>query len=249
MIKSNKGFSLIELAIVLLIVALLLGGLLVPLTAQIDQQKAKDTQKTLAELKEALIGFAIINGRLPCPATPNSVTGLESYVGVVGASACTNPFDGLLPAATLGITPINNKGLLLDGWNNPIRYAVSNATVGLATNAFTTTYGMKTATISSLAGTNLIYLCSSATGITPGVSCNTATTLTNNAPVLVFSLGKNGNLGVIGPDELENTNGDKIFVSHDQSSAGAGNEDFDDMLNWIPIGTLINRLVSAGQLP
>ena len=245
---DQLGFSLIELSIVLLIVALLLGGLLVPLTAQIDQQRAKETQKTFAELKEALIGFAIVNGRLPCPATPNSSTGLESYSGGVGASPCTNPFNGLVPAATLGISPINNQGLLLDGWNNPIRYAVSDANIGTSTNALTTSNGMKTATISSLAGTNLLYVCASATVINI-TNCGTATKLTNNAPALVFSLGKNGNLGTLGADEQANTANKPVFVSHEQSSAGAGNEDFDDIVVWLSTGILINRMVSAGQLP
>ena len=246
------GFSLIELAIVLLIVTLLLGGLLVPLTAQIDQQRTKETQKTLAELKEALIGFAIVNGRLPCPATPNSSTGLESYSGTVGASACTNPFNGLVPAATLGVSPVNNKGLLLDGWNNPIRYAVSDANIGTSTNALTTSNGMKTATISSLAGAKLLYICSSSSGITLA-TCGSPTPptikLTDNAPALVYSLGKNGNTGVIGPDENANTDGNLVFVSHEQSPDGASNEGFDDIANWLSSSILINRMVAAGQLP
>ncbi len=66
--SGQKGFSLIELAIVLVVVALLIGGLLVPLSMQIEQQRIRDTQKTLEEIKEALVGFAIANGRLPRPA-------------------------------------------------------------------------------------------------------------------------------------------------------------------------------------
>lgn len=241
---NQHGFSLIELAIVLLIVTLLLGGLLVPLTAQIDQQRSKETQKTLAELKEVLIGFAIVNGRLPCPASSTS-TGLESPVG---GGTCTNFFNGFVPAATLGMSPVNAQGFLLDGWNNPIRYAVSNATIGLATNAFTTFNGMKTATINSLVGANLLYICTSASVIT-ATSCGTATKLADNAPALVFSLGKNGNAVGAGSDEAANANGDKVFVSHDQSPVGATNGEFDDIVTWLSSGILINRMIVAGQLP
>lgn len=246
--RFTAGFSLIELAIVLFIVALLLGGLLMPLTAQIDQQKAKDTQKTLADLKEALIGFALVNGRLPCPAAPLAGTGLESPAG---GGVCTNFSNGFVPAVTLGMTPVNAQGFLLDGWNNPIRYAVSNATVGGFPNAFTSPLGMKTATIGSLAGANLLNVCSNsiAIALTCGPSPAT-TTFTDNAPALVFSLGKNGNTaGLIGPDEAANTNNDKIFVSHEQGTDGAGNEGFDDIVNWLSTGILINRMVAAGQLP
>src|SRR3990167_394325 len=67
---KNKGFTLIELAVALFIVSLLLGGLLAPLSAQIQARRISDTNKSLHEIKEPLLGFAIIhNARLPCPAT------------------------------------------------------------------------------------------------------------------------------------------------------------------------------------
>lgn len=246
-LDRQLGFSLIELAIVLFIVALLLGGLLVPLTAQIDQQRTKETQKTLADLKDALIGFAIINGRFPCPASTTS-NGLESPVG---GGNCTNYFNGFFPAATLGFTPVNSQGLLLDGWNNPIRYVVSGKTLGTTANALTTLNGMKTATISSM-NTDLLYVCSSATNIT-ATACGAAPviTLTNDAPAIVFSLGKNGNTAGAGTDEAANAiaSNNKMFVSHDPTSAGATNGEFDDIFAWIPSGILISRMVAAEQLP
>jgi len=56
------GFSLVELAIVLIIVALLLSSLLSPLSAQIDQRNYNETQQQISEIREALIGFAVANG-------------------------------------------------------------------------------------------------------------------------------------------------------------------------------------------
>lgn len=246
----TKGFSLIELAIVLFIVALLLGGLLVPLTAQIDQQRAKETQKTLADVKEALIGFAILNGRLPCPATAIS-NGIEKFTGAIGTTPCTTYFSGFVPASTLGMAPVNNQGLLIDGWNNPIRYAVSDVTLGMTPNALTTTNGIKTETIASLTGKNLLNICASSTGNTvgPTPTCGTAIKLTDSAPALVFSIGKNANAGTLGPDESANTDNNLLFISHEQSSGGAGNEDYDDILSWLSSGVLISRMVSAGVLP
>ena len=241
----QPGFSLIELAIVLLIVTLLLGGLLVPLTAQIDQQKTRETQKILADSKEALIGFALVNGRLPCPASATS-NGQESPVG---GGNCTNFYNGFVPAATLGMTPINTQGLLLDGWNNPLRYAVSNEAIGTSNFALTSSNGMKNATINSLSSKSLLYVCGSASGIVANTSCGTAVTLTSNAPALVYSLGKNGSIVGAGLDEAANANNDKIFVSHEQTAASAANGEFDDMLSWLSTGILINRMVTAGLLP
>ena len=246
--KANNGFSLIEMAIVLFIVALLMGGLLPTISSQIEQKNRSDTRKKLDEIQQALLGYAIINGRLPCPAS-NTSNGLESPS--TGGN-CSNFFNGFVPAATLGLSPINNQGLLLDEWNNPIRYAVSNKTIGISTFALTTTNGMKNATISSLAGTSLLYVCSSATNITT-TACGPSPviTLTSDASAVIFSLGKNGGTTAAGIDETANSiaSNDKMFVSHDPAPVGATNGEFDDILVWIPSVTLINRMVTAGQLP
>jgi prepilin-type N-terminal cleavage/methylation domain-containing protein len=54
-----QGFTLIELAIVLIIVTILIGGLAVPLSAQIQARRIAETQKTLEEAREAIIGYAM----------------------------------------------------------------------------------------------------------------------------------------------------------------------------------------------
>ena len=68
--KAARGFSLVEMAIVLAIIGLLLSGLLLTLGTQVDQRNASTTQSQLEAAREALLGFAIIYGRLPCPAPP-----------------------------------------------------------------------------------------------------------------------------------------------------------------------------------
>ena len=132
-----RGFSLTEMAVVLVIVALLIAGMMLPLSAQQDIRARQETERTLKDVQEALLGFAVTNGRLPCPANLAS-NGFETPVG--GVCACVSP-DCFLPAATLGIAPINAVGQALDGWQNPIRYAVTTVN----TSAFTTGSGMKNA--------------------------------------------------------------------------------------------------------
>src|SRR5688572_19844594 len=82
----QQGFSLAELAIVLLIVGLILAGVLTPLGAQIEIRKTAETTKILEDVKEALLGFAAANGRLPCPASDTS-NGQESFC-TTGAMPC-----------------------------------------------------------------------------------------------------------------------------------------------------------------
>ena len=248
--RRVAGFSLIEMAIVMLVIGLLLGGLLAPLSAQIEQQRTNETQKFLAEIKEALIGFAVANGRLPCPAI-SAASGVESFN--VGGDAtngdCSNFNAGFVPAATLGLAPVDGQGFAIDAWNNRIRYAVTSSNA----NAFTTTNGMKTTGLSSLAPNLLV--CSTAS--TSGSSCsvaNSALTASPGVPVVIYSTGKNGGYGGAGTDEAENPNPnsadtDRVFASHTPTPSNAANGEFDDIVVWISPNILFSRMVAAGQLP
>ncbi len=226
----HRGFTLTELAIVLVIVALLVGGMLVSLSTSRDIANIKETQKQLASINEALLGFAAAQQRLPCPAV-GGATGIESPAGGV----CTNNFNGFVPAITLGITPTNEQGYAIDVWDNPIRYAVSNTN----TNAFTKANGMKDNWSSGL--TPDLAVCGSATGVN-ATSCNTAPQLTNNAVAVVFSTGKSGNTA-LSADETANTNNDGVFINQTQSPT------FDDIVTWLSPNILYNRMISAGRLP
>ena len=62
-----RGFTLIECAIGMLVVTFLISALLPPLTAQIEQRQVSDTQATLTQIADALMGYSTANGYLPCP--------------------------------------------------------------------------------------------------------------------------------------------------------------------------------------
>jgi prepilin-type N-terminal cleavage/methylation domain-containing protein len=116
-----QGFTLIEIAIVLLVVGILLGYTvaLFPRQQELKQYRAADQE--MEEILAVIIGFAQVNGRLPCPAIPNTI-GLEDGGGGVN---CNN-YGGFVPANTLGLTgKLNDDSLLIDPWGNPYRYYVS----------------------------------------------------------------------------------------------------------------------------
>jgi prepilin-type N-terminal cleavage/methylation domain-containing protein len=237
------GFTLIELAVVLMIVGLLLGGLLVPLTAQVDQRNTSDTQKALSEINEAIIGYALAKGRLPCPASSTS-NGVESPSG---GGTCTNFYNGFVPAATLGITSTvdnqGNTGFAVDAWGNRIHYAVTQSN----TKAFTTTNGMSSTGMSALAPDLLVCSVASSSSTSCSVA-NSYLTSTPGVPVVIYSTGKNGATGGASGDEQENPNpnsadNDRVFASHDRTPT------FDDLVVWISPNILYNRMVAAGKLP
>lgn len=128
----QSGFTLVELAVTMIIIGLLLGGAISTMAAQHNLKVTAETNRLLEEAQEALIGFAIAAGRLPCPSQNDlSDKGRESPDN--GSGACT-VHDGFVPARALGIGPTDTDGFLLDPWGNRIRYAITDA----ETNAFTT---------------------------------------------------------------------------------------------------------------
>lgn len=261
MSRRDTGFTLIELAVALFILMLLLGSIIVPLTTQVEQRKISDTRKALDDARDALLGFAAANGRLPCPASATS-NGNESFAagssaadGKCSDSAPGNGFHGFLPAVALGLAATDSQGYAVDGWGltqNRIRYAVANQTVNGVTNPLTRSNGMSAAGLANLAAAQFLYVCNSGVGVNAGANCGTAVALSSNAMAVIYSVGANAATGGTSAHEAENPNpnggsADRIFVSRDWSNA-AGTE-FDDLVTWIGTSPLFNRLIAAGQLP
>src|SRR5712664_3715259 len=103
--NACKGFTLAEMAVAVVILALLLFGAMVPFSAQVDIRSVADTRRTMDAIKEAIVGFALANGRLPCAADgsiPAGVAnaGTEQFNG----TSCIAPFTfGVIPWVTLGV--------------------------------------------------------------------------------------------------------------------------------------------------
>lgn len=245
-----RGFTLLETAIVLLIVALLLDGLLPTLSSRVEQQRSSEVRLQLEEIEQALIGYAIANGRLPCPASSGS-NGAESYAagGNAANGNCSNFDDGYAPSATLGLAAVDGQGYAVDPWGNRIHYAVTSWNG----NTYSSTGGMRTAGISALAPNLLV--CSTASGINAtACAAGTALTASPGVPAVIYSTGRNGSYGGSGIDEAANPNpnsgnNDRVFVSHAPSAAIAANGEFDDIVIWLSPNILYNRLVEAGKLP
>ena len=235
--RCERGFTLIELAIAIFVIAILLSGILVPLTTQVTQKKTADAQKALEDVKEALLGYAMAKGRLPCPATAAS-NGIESPVS---GGACTSAY-GFVPAATLGLAGTDAQGYAIDAWGTRIRYAVTTSNG----NAFTTVNGMRNIGMSALAPN--LFVCATATGIT-STTCGTATMLVGSAPAVIYSLGPNWATGGAGADEAANLNNDPVFVFNLRTTGNSANGNFDDIVTWLSTNALNSRMVMAGQLP
>lgn len=223
---ASRGFSLVEMAVVLAILGLLLGGGLMVLSAQAEQQRVKDTEALLQTGLEAVSGFAAIqpSPRLPCPdrtAGAGANDGVEDLAGTTCAV-----LEGNLPWVTLGL------GDGLDRWGNRFRYRIATK--------FNTNFTLATAadlTVNNAAGAAI------ATQV-PALIVSHG----KNGSGAVNSSG-GGNPAPTGASEIQNTNGDTTFISNAPVGAGGTGGEFDDQLVWLSRNVLFNRMIQAGRLP
>lgn len=223
MMNTNRprqlGFSLMEMAIVLTIVGLLMAGLLPTLSGQIEVQRRNETTKQLNEIRDALFGYAVINGKLPCPTYTADPT--DASYGVAPATCTAAPTaEGYLPWKTLGITEMDAWGVKRIGttsdWKGYWRYRVDRQ--------FASAVTISTTTLDSLVVRD---------------AAGAALTANSERPVaIVYSTG---------PDLIPS--GLNTGAFNDEYQSDAPSTDFDDMLIWFSRPQLINRMVAAGKPP
>src|SRR5262245_38230526 len=230
---GQRGFTITELAVVFAIVALLIGGAMMTLSAQVESRNNDETMRRLNAASEAVIAFAIVNRRLPCPAI-GGATGDEAFLG----ATCANWYGGFLPGRTLGFQPVDAQGYALDAWNNRIRYAVAQnvGCAGAINPHFVSANNLKANGISCLP-TDLD-ICAPLDNTVACTAANRVVTA-GTVAVVIFSTGKNGAIAAAqGPHDAANTDGNAAFISHTRAGTEAATGAFDDLMVWIPAGVI-----------
>jgi prepilin-type N-terminal cleavage/methylation domain-containing protein len=124
----QSGFTLVEIAIVLLIVTILLGYTVAMFPRQQELKQYRAVDRQMDQVIEAIIGFAQVNGRLPCPAQPDGagVEDIDDEI-VIDVELGCDSYAGFVPVNTLGLDDrFSEDSLLLDPWGNPYRYYVTD---------------------------------------------------------------------------------------------------------------------------
>lgn len=166
--RSNCGFSLLELAIVLAIVGLLFVFILPTTTTVLNNRKREQTQLRLKNIESAIANYVAINKRLPCPAdgllaVGNALAGVEDTRDP-NFDCTIQQVRGVVPWVTIGLSHAD----ILDGWDRRITYRAAfsltrNAALdmsmcdsaGVAETTTTVAVSVYGACVSGCVGTNV----------------------------------------------------------------------------------------------
>jgi len=270
----QSGFSLVEIALVLVIAGLALGAGLALLNSRLAQSKIDNTRVKTEAVRVALVNYVAQNFRMPCPADPLIIRGAANYNRAIPdtGAACTAS-AGLITnvgnAAPLGVSrgtvPCTTLGLpedtCIDGWGVRLTYFVQNSAVVLTR-----------ATVSGMRGTMTVHTITPPAAAAPVAglaptgnqinACNaTANDNTCNlaAVAMIISHGANRGGGfyptsavalpaVVGTDisayEAENSNNNIQFIQNDFIEALPNA--FDDILVAVVPRDVISTLNQTG---
>ncbi len=208
---------------VLLIMGLLLGGFLGPLSVRQEANKRQEADALLHTIHDSLVGFAITRGYLPCPDLDGD--GREDRNGnqCVGWQDNQAVRVGQLPYVTLGAGR-------LDPWNNRLTYAVDTA-------------------FTDSGSTPLPRFTSSAFGrivVKNGIDHTPALVLSHGANGLgAVNAINQRQQSATSVSERENADGNATFILDDYRDLI--DNPFDDRMTWIAPNVLALRLLQAGK--
>lgn len=205
--KMKKGFTLIEISIVLVVVGLLTTGALKMFAGMATSARLTSTQNVLHLAEQALIVYAQQNTCLPCPAngalsSGSANAGRALDAGGASYSGCTNngcwSAAGVLPWLTLGLS----EQEATDAWNARLSYHLGGASI--AGDATDSACGSATTSVSAEKSGGLVLETITQT-VPPNRTCAPQGTLEVNNASGIEQTGGVGNRAVYvlishGPD-------------------------------------------------
>jgi prepilin-type N-terminal cleavage/methylation domain-containing protein len=236
----QRGFSLVELSIVLTVMAITMGTLLSVAGNKEQGDRMTVTTSNMERIERAMADYVYENGRLPCPDGGDDALNSANFGKVDTTTApgnakrtCTDTYWGTSGNIIAGTVPVRDLDLpeeyALDGWGRRIAYVVDNN--------FTTARSDWTGGVCT---TNQCFEKQPTGGITIGIAAN-GTQVTTTAVYTLISFGTNG-LGAYptngGARIATATAGDEDENAHNTAAFDVqfvqreGSSDFDDIVRY-----------------
>lgn len=245
-----RGFSLVELSIVVLVIGIVLTMGIGAWTANLENQAHAATAQRHTAVKEALSGYVRRNSRLPCPDTNfTAPDGLENRATPGDPTTACSAAFGVLPFVTLGLA----RDTARDGWGNFFSYHVSNTNVTTTANSSWNANTDWTRTAWFRPGNTGIITVNDRNGAT-------VTAITTTAVAVVVSHGRNGfgsytvggtrnTLPTATTDEESNTTGGTTYFRRELTTSDAATGGpFDDQVLILTANDLLESLFRDGSL-
>lgn len=229
--RKSRGFSLVEIAIVLAILGFVLTLGLQATGAYLSQERRKVSLARVAGLDVALANYVAVQGRLPCPADGALPPG-DANLGLERREADgTCLFVAGIPIMNRGVVPWVTLGLTeteaLDGWNTRISYRTITAVAAPPNLGFTSNRALD-ATSCDPGGVAARALL--APGVPPhsvetcAAACTLATLAACTSP-LNFVTGRGLNVrdavaGTLLMDPAAGTGAAYVLISHGENRGG-----------------------------
>lgn len=258
--QNIRGFTLIEIAVVVLIVGVLTAPLAGLYTQYLQQKVLDDTKKNVDSAVNVIVDFQLNNGRYPCPADPalpptdpnyglerrDTATGLCIVGGSCATGVCraTNGYDtdnaGGPDNVLIGAIPFRSLS------EKSVNHRVSFRT---ATDGFHNKLGYavtEVLTVSSTFNTQRgALIVNQQDGTTAIIQSTTPGAPSRGAHFAIFSHGKDGNGAfntegkitapcgtMIQAADNENCNGDAILMQGVSNIFGPGPNHYDDYVKY-----------------
>ena len=242
-LRVSKGVTLVEMALVLLVVGLLAKSALAPLAGFQAHILHRQAESQLQLVREAIFAHLVAYGALPCPLDASSSSlNLTSGGNGGDASHCTNA-DGFLPAASLRLAgAVSDDGALLDPWGRELRYAVSLADVvdedNLQLHAWTTPGDAARIGIGRISAQ--LVLCNTLTG----AGCSGQSIRADQIAFVVLSTGPDSSAAGLQSENLDN---DFFYLVTEESIVPELY--YDDLVAWGSAADVMYWMLRMGWLP
>lgn len=254
---QGKGFTLVEMALVLLIIGLLTKIAIAPLAGMQAHRMRMQAEQQLQGVREAVFSHIVAYGAIPCPLSDESAGPSLSHQNTLGAAGYSVPPGGsIIQAASVctvsaGVVParqlrlagaVNAMGALLDPWGNVYRYSVSlsNAeTEGSTDWPDWTTAGEAAAVGIGNLSADLV-LCNTATS----GNCGGRNIRADQIAFVVLTTGADESTSA---SQSENLDNDNYFVVTEESIQQE--QKYDDIVVWGSAADVMYWMLRMGWLP